>query len=172
MARLSDSIFKISWGAFIADTLPSFLRIQIWTDWLFALAKPFRRIHDDFLSHRIELLDKVSITGQKAVLEAFLNKKLGPGIYIVLYERPKYTLKIPDNSARTVVVRLEDGGAAPGDYLPEAYHPKLADKSPTDPGPDFSVFVPSAMSAANQLQVKALVTAYKTYGTTFTIETY
>lgn len=171
MARLPDYYYNLNWRGFIADLLPSFLRKLFWIDWIFALIRPIRRVYDEFIAFRLELLDKTSVNGQRAVLEEFLRRKVGPGINVILNYKPVYTLKIPSNTARTGhVVKFGSGGSSPGDYTPKAYYPKYPSRNRANDGPDFTVQVPTAFTTEQKLRIAALTDAYKTYGTTYNIQ--
>jgi len=171
MARLPDYYYNLNWRGFIADLLPSFLRKLFWIDWIFALTRPIRRVYDEFIAFRLELLDKTSVNGQRAVLEEFLRRKVGPGINVILNYKETYSLKFPDNDARiNNIIRFQEGGPNAGDYIPRAYHPKYPDRIKANDGPDFTVQVPTAFTTEQKLKTASLTDAYKTYGTTYNIQ--
>ncbi len=65
--------FNINWNKIVKENLPVFFHTLFRLNWIKALIKPFKQIHQEFLIIREDYILKVAYNGQTLYLEKLLN---------------------------------------------------------------------------------------------------
>lgn len=141
--------YNINWDKLGLLLMPTFLRKDVFADYVKALLSPIRAMYDDWYKMRADNLYKLAHNGQVCYLRKALNDTFDPEerrIYIgdgVRYDQPYIYREIEHQPKYLGVLYLRHSW----DY--------------SDDGFDFRVYVPADIVADKPHELRALVDYYK-----------
>lgn len=143
--------------AFVRQYLPPILRTPVRVAWLSALTAALEKMWDDYERFRTEARYAAAVTGQKIVLEAYLNR---------LFDPSAHRIRITYGQDAGLWVDYDADSDGGDEYLCDGVAVGSNDQNDSDTGADFTVVIPEGVDPA---AVRSVVNKYAIIGVTFNV---
>ncbi len=149
--------------AFVRLYLPPTLRTVVRCGWMAALAAPLDKMWQVYDLWRTEARYAAAVTGQKIVLEAYLNR---------IFDPTQKRITISTGVSWGQWVAYDPTGDASGvDYVCDGMAVGTAEQQGEDTACDFAVQIPSVLSSRSA-DIRSVVAKYAIVGASFKITTF
>ena len=145
--------------AFVRQYLPPILRTPVRVAWLSSLTAALEKIWADYDRFRTEARYAAAVTGQKIVLEAYLNRLFDP-------EMRRIRITYGQDAGLWVDYNADSDGG--DEYLYDGVAVGSKEQGAADESEDFTVEIPAGTDPE---AVRSIVNKYAIIGVTFNITT-